>query len=371
MKRTKDKINILFAGRYSEGEILSGPEVAAKSIFEEHCLDNSSVFIQYFFDGRKYSIFKKLFGRETADIKNSKVLTLGLFRIIPELLRRRPDVIHLITFERFEVIFFIYRLLFRVKIIYNSHGIIQHENSELKKLPFFYRFKDKFCERIYLKCSDKTIFPSEIAMDMVNKYYKLDERTCVILPNGVSEMFFKVKTNPQRTEKLKAVMHYKNELNYSGFELLQRAMSSIAISLDIYILTNIEITLPQTGKITFYINKMMPSENLSEFYADKDVFLSLNKYDTFSIAAGEAMASGLIPVVTTQTGISRYIQNGVNGFAFDHFDISGLTEILNTLDALEKQKKYKLSSAAVRTAEELKWSYVYKMYFELYREITE
>lgn len=370
MKKTKDNINILFAGRYSEGEILSGPEVTAKSIFQQHCLDNSSVFIQYFFDGRKKSIFRKLFGRETARIKNSKVFTLGLFRIIPELRRRRPDVIHLITFERFAVIFFIYRLLFSVKIIYNSHGIIQHENSELKKLPFFYKFKDKFCERIYLKCSDKTIFPSEIAMDKANKYYKPDESKAVILPNGISEIFFKGKANPKQPGKMKAVMHYKNELNSSGFELLKRAMSNITIPIDIFILTNSEITLQQTGNITFYINKMMPSEKLSEFYADKDVFLSLNKYDTFSIAAAEAMASGLIPVVTSQTGISRYILNGVNGFVFDHFDLIGLTEILNSLDALEKQKKYELSSTAVRTAEELKWSYVYKMYFELYREIT-
>lgn len=371
MKRTKDNINILFAGRYSEGEILSGPEVTAKSIFQEHCLDNSSVFIQYFFDGRKNSIFKKLFGNETADIKNCKVLTLGLFRIIPELRRRRPDVIHLITFERFAVIFFMYRLLFSVKIIYNSHGIIQHENSELKKLPLFHRFKDKFCEKIYLKYSDKIIFPSEIAMDMANKYYKPDESKGVILPNGVSEIFFKGKANPKQPGKIKAVMHYKNELNCSGFELLERALSSITIALDIFILTNIEITLPQPGNITFYVNKMMPSEKLPEFYADKDVFLSLNKYDTFSIASAEAMASGLIPVVTTQTGISRYIQNGVNGFVFDYFDVIGLTEILNSLDALEKQKKYELSSAAFKTVEELKWGYVYQLYSELYRKISE
>ena len=131
----------MFAGRYPEGGVISGPEMTAKSMFEEHCVNNNSVFLQYFFDGRKYSFFKKLFGR--TEEQDGRIITLGIFRIIPELRRKHPEIIHLITYERFAVIFYIYKLLFKVKILYNSHGIVRYENSELKKIPAFYRFKDK------------------------------------------------------------------------------------------------------------------------------------------------------------------------------------------------------------------------------------
>jgi len=367
LKRTKDNNTVLFAGRYSEEEILAGPELAAKKIFTEYCRGNSSVFIQYFFDGRKYSLFKKLFGREPAEHGGSEVLTLGIFRIIPELLRKKPAIIHLTTFGRFALIFYIYKLLFKVKILYNSHGIIQYENSELKKLPFFYRFKDKFCERIFLKYSDKIIFPSEFAMDMAGKYYDLDESKAAILPNGVSELFFGRKAKPQQPGSLKAVMHFKNEMNRSGLELLERTLHSITARLDIFVLTDATITLPQTEQVTFFISKMMPPEELQIFYEDKDIFLSLNKYDTFSISAAEAMASGLIPVVTIQTGISRYIKNGLTGFVFDHYDITKFALILNTIGQMNLQERNDISSAASETAHELNWSKVYGMYEELYR----
>ncbi len=367
MKKIKDKNSVLFAGKYSEEDILAGPELTAKNIFAEYCRENCSVFVQYFFDGRKYSLFKKLFGKEMKELGRSKVLTLGILRIIPELHAKKPAKIHITTFVRFALIFYIYKLFSKVTILYNSHGIIQYENSELKKLPFFYRFKDKFCERIYMKYSDKIIFPSEFAMDMAGKYYDIDNDKAVILPNGISELFLEGKAKPSQPGSLKAIMHFKNEMNRSGLELMERSLSSINARLEIFVLTFSKITLPQTGQITFFTCNMKPPEELREFYRDKDIFLSLNKYDTFSIAAAEAMASGLIPVVTIQTGISRYIQNGLNGFAFDHYDISSFAAILDTISQMNLQERDVVSSAASKTAHELKWSNVYKMYKKLYR----
>ncbi|NOS85457.1 MAG: glycosyltransferase family 4 protein [Ignavibacteria bacterium] len=368
MKRTKDNIKVLFAGRYSADTLLSGPERTARSIFAEHCLSNSSVFIQYFFDGRKFSLFKKLFGKEVIASEGCEVLTLGLLRLMPELLRRKPEIIHLITFERFAAIFYIYRMVFNVKIIYNSHGIVQHENSEFKDIPAFYRFKDKICEKIFLKYSDKVIFPSILAMDIAEKYCSVNEKKAVVLPNGVNDVFFTGKAKQGSGAKLKAVLQFRNRLNSSGIELLEKSGSSIKIPLDIYILTNENIYLQNKDNISYHITKLIPSYELPDFYADKDIFLSLNKYDTFSISTAEAMASGLIPVVTSQTGISRYIENGVNGFVFDHFDIGGLPEILNKIGLTSLQERNELICSAVKTAGDLRWSSVYKLYEELYRE---
>ena len=366
MKRTKDNINVLFAGRYPEGGVISGPEMTAKSMFEEHCVNNNSLFMQYFFDGRKYSFFKKLFGR--IEEQDGRIITLGIFRIIPELRRKHPEIIHLITYERFAVIFYIYKLLF--KVMYNSHGIVRYENSELKKIPAFYRFKDKCCEKIFLKYSDKIIFPSVNTIDLAGKYYNINENKAVILPNGVSSVFFNNKSKPGFQGRIKAVMLYKNELNSSALELLEKVIGRIAIPIDLFILTDMSIRLSPTEKITFTVNKMLTVSELPGFYEDKDIFLSINKYDTFSTSTAEAMASGLIPVVTSQTGISRYIQNGVNGFVFDHYDEAELPQILNEIVKMDNTESTNLRSAAIKTANELNNDNVYRMYYELYREIT-
>ena len=98
-------MNVVYIGRYNDTEILSGPEKAAKRIFNEHIKHCEGTFIQYFFDGRKYGIIKKLFGKDFKELNNSKVYTLGLFRIVPTLIKLKPRIIH-----------FIYKMYFNIFI---------------------------------------------------------------------------------------------------------------------------------------------------------------------------------------------------------------------------------------------------------------
>src|SRR5258706_3602365 len=139
MKTQSDSPLVVYTGRYCESEILSGPEKAAKRIFEIHSKSYKTAFVQYFFDGNKYNIIKKLFGKEITVLNQNSVLyTAGLFRFIPLLFKLRPDIVHIINFERFAVLTFYVRILRRFKVIYNEHGVIAYENSEIKKSGYFY-----------------------------------------------------------------------------------------------------------------------------------------------------------------------------------------------------------------------------------------
>ena len=51
----------------------------------------------------------------------------------------------------------------------------------------------------------------------------------------------------------------------------------------------------------------MPGTELATFFNDKDIIISTSSYETFSLAVVEAMATGLVPVVTKETGMSRYV----------------------------------------------------------------
>jgi glycosyltransferase involved in cell wall biosynthesis len=110
----------------------------------------------------------------------------------------------------------------------------------------------------------------------------------------------------------------------------------------------------------------MEQAELAEFYKDKDIFLSLNNYDTFSIATAEAMASGLIPVVTTETGISRYIINGENGFTLDFHFSHDLLNIIAEIINMPAGTLNNISNASYETMINLKWNNVYEMYKPIY-----
>lgn len=366
MRKKADNIKILFAGRLANVEILSGPERFARTIFAEYTREHQAIFLQYFFDGREYSVFKKLFGKETKIIGHGHILTLGLFRVIPFLAAYRPGIIHLLQFERFAVLLYIYKVFFNVKLIYNSHGVVRYENTKIKNVGRFLRFKDIFCERIYLKYSDVIIFPSATTRNKAMEYYSIDRSKTAILPNFAGSDFNAVSHISLSNDTLKAVIQYKNELNKSGLELLLRSVKDMKCKAEIYIITNVELELPVNDNLTFFMVPLMTPKKLAEFYLDKDVFLSLNSYDTFSIATAEAMASGLIPVVTNETGISSYVDHGHNGYKFSYASDTDLSIIINDLSVLSKYQVNNISKAAAETAAEFNIDRVYNRYKEIY-----
>jgi len=175
MKKKKQSNKIAFIGRYNEGEIISGPEKTAKRIFELAASKYEAVFIQYFFDGGKYSLKNKLFGYEEFMKNGMKIYTLGVIRLFFFLIKFKPDIIHIITFERFARAAVYYAKLRKVKLIYNSHGIIIHEDEEIKHEKSSYRRKNRKTEKLLLKSANKIVFPSESAILTCEIYYKLDE----------------------------------------------------------------------------------------------------------------------------------------------------------------------------------------------------
>lgn len=371
MKRGKEKIDVLFLGKFSRGEILSGPEKTAKRIFCEHTKFYKSCFIQYFFDGTKYGFFKKLFGKEKAEYVNgSEILTLGLLRIIIELIKRRPQIIHIITFERFAVLALTSKIFFSSKIIYNAHGIVAFENNELKKTGSFLRLKDRICERLFFKYSDVLIFYSENSIDIAEKYFKIDELKSVILAGGIDEEFFRKNLNPSTGQgDLRIVFHYFSILKKSSAEFLKETLNKISCPVELYITgTDDSLFSDINSDIKIIFTEKLNNEQLADFYIDKTIFLSLNKYDTFSVSTAEAMAAGLVPVVTEETGISRYIEDGENGFTVKYGDTDKLAQIINYLSR-DSGMINEISSKAQLISEMLSWHDVYDTYRNIYLSV--
>jgi glycosyltransferase involved in cell wall biosynthesis len=368
LKKEKQDKKVIFAGRYNDSEILSGPEKVANRIFHEYSKNNKTIFIQYFFDGRKYSIFKKLFGKEIKSIDaNSLILTLGLFRIFLELIKIRPHIIHLITFERYCVTLYLFKIFTKTRIIYNEHGIVTYENYELKNLPFFYRIKDKFCEKLFLKYSNIIIFPSFQSVEIAKKYFRLKSDLIRVLPNGCDTEFAGIKRCNGDPINI-AIESDKISLEQTD-EFLKNTFDKIKTNTNLFVIGN-------SGKLDFnnneYINLIyidkMNKKTFQDFLGKMCLFLSVNKYDTFSISTLEAMCTGAIPIVTEETGISAYIRNGVNGFTVPFGDSDRLSEIINTIST-SKRLSQDISKRAREIINELSWENVYKQYLDLYNSM--
>jgi alpha-1,3-mannosyltransferase len=358
LKKEKDK-KILFIGRYNESDIFSGPEKTAKRIYEQASINFNTVFIQYFFDGRKYNYFKKLFGKED---KND-IITFGLFRLFFYLFSFKPDIIHIITFERFAAVAFMYKLFSGVKIIYSSHGIVVYEN-EIKNSPSFLKLKDKMCEKLYLKFSSKIIFPSEYYAEKTNEFYKFNKNKTIIIPNGIDEIFHKIYENKKYQEGLLRIVieTYKIGVN-KKIELVFSILENLKDKIELYLINSENVSY-NSDKLKIHSYNKMPLNAFAEFIAGKDVFLSLAEYDTFSISAAEAMAAGLIPIVTKSTGIAEYIDNGSNGFIHNYNNIS---DILKKLIDIESRKSISAQAASVYSL--LNWESVYNKYEFVYNDL--
>lgn len=371
LKKENKKIDVLYLGRHSEENTLSGPEKTAVRIFTEHTKIFKSCFIQYFFDGNKYGLWKKIFGRETIiTAGSSEIITLGLVKIIAELFKRKPGIIHIITFERFAFLGLMCRLLFSTKIIYSVHGIIAYENDELKKINWFLKLKDKICERLFFKYSDTLIFYSENSIDIAEKYFKIDESKAVILSGGIDAVFRDKNKSVSKSGNLKIIFHNDNVLRKSAADFLKKSLSKLDYTVELNVTGTEDKPFSEINpKVQVKYYSRLDTQELAKLYEENDIFLSLSKYDTFSISSIEAMASGLVPIVTRETGMSRYIEDGVNGFTIKYGDIETLLHILKKLNS-ERAEINNISRSAKEICEILSWHNVYDTYRNIYISLT-
>ena len=107
-------------------------------------------------------------------------------------------------------------------------------------------------------------------------------------------------------------------------------------------------------------------DDLAEVLPVADVLLLPSLHESFGLVALEAMACGVVPVVTDRGGAAEFIQDGINGFLRDPDDIAGMAAaVLRVLGdpALQAQ----LAEDARRDASgEFGVSCVLKQYLDLY-----
>jgi glycosyltransferase involved in cell wall biosynthesis len=367
MNPGSEKIKVIFAGRYNTSETLSGPEKVAKRIFTYLSDTTNSVFIEYFFDGSKYSIWHKLFGKETIiDSQNKEIFKLGIFQILLNTIKFKPKIIHILSFERFAVIVFLLKFILNYKVSYTVNGIVAFENSNFRMNTNSYlKFKDKFAEWCLIKFSDKLFFLSEESITIARKYYNIADKKIIVTTNGVDQIFNQVFLERQYKEKSKlmVLLVADSKRMEKGLDFFLKAIQPLKNDFTFNIIGKNSIT---DNQIKYY--SKMPTDNFSRFLLDQDIFVSSSSFDSFSITTLEAMSAGVIPILTKETGVSRYIESGDNGFVYSFGDDELLRKYLLELKN-DHQLRYTLSQNAASIYNKFQWVNISKEYLERFYEM--
>lgn len=109
---------------------------------------------------------------------------------------------------------------------------------------------------------------------------------------------------------------------------------------------------------------VLRGERLAEAYANMDVFLFPSHTDTFGNVVQEAMASGVVPVVSASGGPKYIVEEGISGFVAQ--DESEFAVHTGTLMAFPARLTL-MRRAAREKAETASWDRVFEKVYEAYR----
>ncbi|CAN5669820.1 glycosyltransferase family 4 protein [soil metagenome] len=362
-------MNIVFIGNYNKSEVLTGPEKVAKRIFDEYIKTDKAVFLEYFQDGNTYNLSKKIFGKEIIrQTENGLILRVGVVQLFMQLIKLKPQIVHILTFERFAKLTFSLKRFLKFKVIFNLHGIVYYENTELNIVENSLSKKNYKAEKIFLNCSDVILYLSEFYLEIGKKFYELKSEKLVKIKNGVDEMFHRKESRTTYNKVLKVVFSGDIKRKDKGYNFLKEALRRTNVRIELYIIGSRKYDEYISDNIDLIFAGFLNADELSTFYKNKDIFISASLYDTFSIASAEAMSSGLTLIATDTTGISEFIEDGVNGFIIKYGDVNRLSEIISKLNT-DRNLKKSISLNGERIYNELNWSEVIKDYKLVYKNI--
>lgn len=88
-----------------------------------------------------------------------------------------------------------------------------------------------------------------------------------------------------------------------------------------------------------------------KFWSNKDVFVNVSDYEGLPLSMLEAMASGVVPVVTHVSGTDQFISSSENGYICDCGDIDAFVEHIKDLNS-HRQRLQSMGEQAMKIVRE-------------------
>lgn len=288
--------------------------------------------------------------------------------------------------------------------IYQSHGGVHWLSTERKlyvvNVPILRMFK-RFLTRLSLKHwarqwiesapfrqnpRPKIVAISKMIQDDIASYFHTSREEIEVVYNGVDTE----RLNPEVQDKMRGTLrrHFcipdhhivflfvSYDLKKKGIEPLVDAARLLKISgkQDFNIIVVgawpyrallKKINVYGLGDMIFFSG---PTTNVTEFYANADVFVLPTYYDACSLVIFEAMACGL-PIITSEyNGAAGVITEGENGYVISHPPHpQELAEKMGSL--LSPKKRHEMAIAASRSIKEYSITRNHRHMMRIFNEV--
>ena len=356
-------------GSFVFNGIYNGPQKAAEEIFNQALKTKlDAYFISYFKGDKKYSLREKLFGYMELTTGGKKRIRMGLIQLIMTLYKIKPEIIHILTFDRLHILPIVYCLISGCRLIYNVNGIAAYEdNREKEKLGRLYLFKDLITEKLLFNLSAYLVFHSHLSVESAKKYYSLNDKKIKIIPHGIEESLLKSAGAKSNDSELRGLTVAEHNHPGKGLEFLMKMIMDYHPPVRLTIIGDKKDELLYEDYSGLHFMDRMNHSEFIDLLRENDIYICPSEHESFSISSLEAMALGLVPVLSSGTGLSEYLHDNKNGFIFKQGDGESLYQKINLILKLGATLSA-VSCEAKNFARRFTWGSVFiKSYLPLYK----
>src|SRR3989344_75346 len=249
----------------------------------------------------------------------------------------------------------------------NKIGVYGYYISKYIYIPILFKMVDKVI----------AITPWEIEFLLS---YGCDKDKIKIIPNGMSDIFYKkIKNNDFRrkikiSDKDKMVLFFGRLNITKGVDKLVEVAKEISKERkDIYFvfrgpdegMKNLVEKSSKEDRNIILIKETRDKEEIAKTYQAADVYVLPSYREGLPLTLFEAYASGLPVVASPVNGISYELKEGENGFLVNYGDVNNLKrKILEVLDNEKLAKKF--SENNKKKAKNYSWDIIEKRYMVVY-----
>jgi len=223
---------------------------------------------------------------------------------------------------------------------------------------------NKAVNRLVYKAAYKVVTISQEVKEIIHDLFGLDDSKVIVVKNGIIPGLLPLGSE-HSGQKGKAIFQKLKligvgSLTYQkAFEVLVRAAAKLVEEGFDDFLVRIAGEGPDRDRLEHLILEVGVEDNVKllgirddvgALLKSSDIFIMPSRYEGLSIAMIEAMAFGLPVIASDVPGLSRYIDQGKNGFLFQVGDHKALAECILLL-ANNKILIKKLSKGAMDTFE--------------------
>lgn len=214
----------------------------------------------------------------------------------------------------------------------------------------------------------------------VEHYYGISPERIVVIPHGVDAETFHARNRDRHREVVRqqlrvgvdefVVVFVGRDYRLKGLPVLVEAVRRAGVRITIIAVGVAPNAIPEEIRGTEGVVGRVLSVGLAAdvvpYYAAADCYVLPTRYDTFSLATLEAMASGLPVIVSRAAGITEHLRHGVDALVLEEpHDVSALAEYLLRL-ASDHALAAQLRCAGRETAERFSWERVAERTLEVY-----